>query len=114
MIHTSILGSIGEDGELDLYLTKYDTLLHASDLCHYGKRQTLEKMVTSRYVPELFRIICKDLTDQNLLFNGFGSASLEEPGKFPPDFFPQLLKAAEAGDLNQVQVLYIVHVLYVQ
>ena len=75
-------------------------------------------MVTSRYVPELFRflfaisgscliifrIICKDLTDQGLLFNGFGSASLEEAGKFPPDFFPQLLKAGDAGDLNQVQV----------
>ena len=64
MIHTSILGSIGEDGELDLYLTQYDTLLHGSDLCHYGKRQTLEKMVTSRYVPELFTIVPLTIHDR--------------------------------------------------
>ena len=45
-----------------------------------------------------------DLTDEGLLFNGFGSEFLEEPGKLPSDFLSQLVKAGDEG-LNQVQVI---------
>jgi len=98
----SELGSLGEHGELKEFLTDYDIQLQKSDHCHYKNQQVFEKMLTARYVPELFRIICKDLTDEGLLFNGFGSEFLEEPGKLPSDFLSQLVKAGDEG-LNQVQ-----------
>ena len=43
------------------------------------------------------------LTREGLLFNGISSSYLEEPGKLPPDFMAQLIKAGDEG-LNQVQV----------
>ena len=54
-----ILGSLGEHGELKEFLTDYDIQLQKSDHCHYKNQQVFEKMLTARYVPELFRIICK-------------------------------------------------------
>ena len=47
------------------------------------------------------------MTDQGLLFNGLSSDFLDEPGKLPVDFLPQLLKAGDEG-LNQVQVSPII------
>ena len=44
------------------------------------------------------------MTDEGLLFNGFGSEFLDEPGKLPSDFLSQLVKAGDEG-LNQVQVM---------
>ena len=55
----NILGSLGEHGELKEFLTDYDIQLQKSDHCHYKNQQVFEKMLTARYVPELFRIICK-------------------------------------------------------
>ena len=49
------IGSLGENGELAELLTQYDTELQMSDHCHYKNQQTFEKMLTTRYVPELFR-----------------------------------------------------------
>ena len=66
-----------------------------------GPNQWLEKdgllHIKSPLIPD------KDLTDEGLLFNGFGSEFLEEPGKLPSDFLSQLVKAGDEG-LNQVQV----------
>ena len=44
-----------------------------------------------------------NLTNEGLLFNGMSSSYLDEPGKLPPDFLAQLIKAGDEG-LNQVQV----------
>ena len=44
-----------------------------------------------------------NLTNEGLLFNGISSPYLDEPGKLPPDFLAQLIKAGDEG-LNQVQV----------
>ena len=61
--------------------------------------------ITKTYKPttKVFRIICMNLTREGLLFNGISSPYLDEPGKLPPDFLAQLIKAGDEG-LNQVQV----------
>ena len=66
-----------------------------------GPNQSIEKDELSQLESPL--IPDKDLTDEGLLFNGFGSEFLEEPGKLPSDFLSQLVKAGDEG-LNQVQV----------
>ena len=44
-----------------------------------------------------FRIIIKSLTEEGLLFQGMLAESLEVSNKFPPNFFSQLVKAADEG-----------------
>lgn len=101
-IINSEIGSFGENGELDKVLTQYDRILQQSDFIYNKDEQTFEKMLTGRCLPELFRIITKSLTEENLLFQGMVAESLETSNKFPPNFFSQLVKAADEG-LNQVQ-----------
>ena len=43
------------------------------------------------------RIIIKSLTEEGLLFQGMLAESLEVSNKFPPNFFSQLVKAADEG-----------------
>ena len=45
-----------------------------------------------------FRIIIKSLTEEGLLFQGMLAESLEVSNKFPPNFFSQLVKAADEGE----------------
>ena len=51
-----------------------------------------------------------NLTNEGLLFNGISSPYLDEPGKLPPDFLAQLIKAGDEG-LNQVQVRLFVFLI---
>jgi len=87
---------------LNKILTKYDHELQQSDFIYHKNEQVFEKMMTGRCLPELFRIIIKSLTEEGLLFQGMLAESLEVSNKFPPNFFSQLVKAADEG-LNQVQ-----------
>ena len=124
----SELGSFGEEGQLKPYLTKFDLSVINSDMFEHPGQQVFEKMVTGSYVPELFRcvqyinlskkmpffdfvfnvvfrIICKELIDQGVLFNGQSSDLLDTPGGIPQTFIGQIIRAGEQG-LNHVQVYY--------
>ena len=47
----------------------------------------------------------KSLTEDGLLFQGILAESLEAPNKFPPNFFSQLVKAADEGMTHTILVI---------
>jgi hypothetical protein len=50
-----------------------------------------------------FRIICKELVTEGILFNGQSSEMLDRPGAIPPNLLAQIVRAGDEG-LNHVQV----------
>jgi len=42
------------------------------------------------------------LTEEGLLFQGMLAESLEVSNKFPPNFFSQLVKAADEGEFHNL------------
>lgn len=106
VVINSELGNLGEDGELANYVTEYDLAVsNGSHAAHKGQ-QVFEKMLTGCYLPELFRVICKQLVDQGVLFNGVSSDILDTPGGIPQNLLAQVVRAGEEG-LNHVQDVLI-------
>jgi len=100
------LGSFGDSGELDQFITPFDRMvIDGPHFLHKGE-QTFEKLVTGNYITEIFRVICKSLVDDKVLFNGISSDILDKPGAIPQNFLSQIVRAGESG-LNHVQDVLI-------
>ncbi|CBY23091.1 unnamed protein product [Oikopleura dioica] len=100
------MGSFGDDGELDEYLTGFDKdIVHASYMPNPGK-QVIEKLVSGTYLPEIFRIMVKHFIDEGLMFNGVCSDQIDRVGGIPGSFLPQIIRAGTQG-LNHVQDVLI-------
>ena len=54
----------------------------------------------------IFRLICKDLIDTGVLFNGVSSELFDRVGKIPRNFLSQIINAGKEG-LNHVQDVLI-------
>ena len=61
---------------------------------------------TINNVTTRLRLICKDLIDSGVLFNGVSSEIFDKVGKIPRHFLSQILSAAQNG-LNHVQDVLI-------
>lgn len=100
------MGSFGDDGELDEYLTGFDKdIVHASYMPNPGK-QVIEKLVSGTYLPEIFRIMVKHFIDEGIMFNGVSSDQIDRVGGIPGSFLPQIIRAGTQG-LNHVQDVLI-------
>jgi len=102
----SVSSELGSLSNLDEYLTCFDRTLLDSEMSTHPGEQVLEKMITGKYIAELFRLICKDLIDNGVLFNGISSQIFDKVGKIPRHFLSQILSAAQNG-LNHVQDVLI-------
>ena len=54
----------------------------------------------------IFSLICKDLIDTGVLFNGISSELFDRVGKIPRNFLSQIINAGKEG-LNHVQDVLI-------
>jgi len=105
-VYNSEIGSFGDNGELEDILTSFDRVVHNGEMSTHKGEQILEKMITGKYLAELFRLICKDLIDTGVLFNGISSELFDRVGKIPRNFLSQIINAGKEG-LNHVQDVLI-------
>lgn len=105
-VYNSEIGSFGDNGELEDILTSFDRVVHNGEMSTHKGEQILEKMITGKYLAELFRLICKDLIDTGVLFNGISSEIFDRVGKIPRNFLSQIINAGKEG-LNHVQDVLI-------
>ena len=54
-VYNSEIGSFGDNGELEEFLTSFDRLVHNGEMSIHKGEQILEKMITGKYLAELFR-----------------------------------------------------------
>merc|ERR1711953_1130139 len=51
----SLLGNFGDGGEMDDFLTCFDRALLTGEMSTHKNEQVLEKMITGKYIAEIFR-----------------------------------------------------------
>ena len=54
-VYNSEIGSFGDNGELEEFLTSFDRVVHNVEMSTHKGEQILEKMITGKYLAELFR-----------------------------------------------------------
>ena len=54
-VYNSEIGSFGDNGELEDILTSFDRVVHNGEMSTHKGEQILEKMITGKYLAELFR-----------------------------------------------------------
>merc|ERR1712131_129341 len=54
-VYNSEIGSFGDNGELEEILTSFDRVVHNGEMSTHKGEQILEKMITGKYLAELFR-----------------------------------------------------------
>lgn len=102
----SEMGSFGDDGELEDYLTVFDKMIVDAPYMPNPGKQVIEKLISGTYLPEIFRIMVKHFIDEGLMFNGVSSDQIDRVGGIQSSFIPQIIRAGTQG-LNHVQDVLI-------
>ena len=56
-VYDSEIGSFGDNGKLEDIITSFDGVVHNGEMSTHKGEQILEKMITGKYLAELFRLV---------------------------------------------------------